>query len=57
VEDAVQRNCGKRAILMGHSMGTLVLLGLLHSPQYAKWRCVCVLAVCFAAALCQLAAS
>lgn len=40
VEAAVQKNCGKKAILIGHSMGTLVSLGLMQSPAFARWRWV-----------------
>ncbi|KAF8073211.1 Pla2g15 [Scenedesmus sp. PABB004] len=38
VSAAVARNCGRKAILVGHSMGTVVSLGLLQHPAYAAWR-------------------
>lgn len=38
IEAAVQKNCGKKAILIGHSMGTLVSLGLMQSPKFERWR-------------------
>lgn len=38
IETAVRKNCGKRAIIIGHSMGTLVSLGLLQSPGFQQWR-------------------
>jgi pimeloyl-ACP methyl ester carboxylesterase len=37
VSDAVAR-CKKKAIIVGHSMGTLVALGLLQSPRFETWR-------------------
>ncbi|WIA09654.1 hypothetical protein OEZ85_009041 [Tetradesmus obliquus] len=30
--------CDKKAIIIGHSMGTLVALGLLQSPRFEAWR-------------------
>lgn len=36
IENAVNNNCGKRAILIGHSMGGLVSVALLHRDQ--EWR-------------------
>jgi pimeloyl-ACP methyl ester carboxylesterase len=39
VEAAVHKNCGKKAIIIGHSMGTLVSLGLMQSPDFERWRC------------------
>lgn len=40
VEGAVARSCGKKAILVAHSMGTIVALGMLHSetPRFQRWR-------------------
>lgn len=38
VEAAVRKNCGKKAIIVGHSMGALVALGLMQSPGFEKWR-------------------
>lgn len=38
IEAAVKRNCGKKAIIIGHSMGTLVSLGLMQSPSFKQWR-------------------
>jgi hypothetical protein len=38
IQAAVQRNCGKKAVIIGHSMGTLVSLGLMQSPTYQTWR-------------------
>ncbi|KAF6256261.1 Lecithin:cholesterol acyltransferase-domain-containing protein [Scenedesmus sp. NREL 46B-D3] len=31
-------SCDKKAIILGHSMGTLVALGLLQSPRFKTWR-------------------
>jgi Lecithin:cholesterol acyltransferase len=39
VQDAVGRNCGRRAVILGHSMGTVVALGMLQNPRFAAWRC------------------
>jgi len=38
VSNAVELNCGKKAILLGHSMGSLVALGMLRSPKLLSWR-------------------
>jgi alpha-beta hydrolase superfamily lysophospholipase len=36
IENAVTNNCGKRAILIGHSMGGLVSVALLQRDS--EWR-------------------
>jgi alpha-beta hydrolase superfamily lysophospholipase len=36
IENAVNNNCGKRAIVIGHSMGGLVSTALLHRDH--EWR-------------------
>eukprot|EP00775_Hariotina_reticulata_P012030 gene12030-12175_t len=38
IEAAVDENCGKKAIMIGHSMGGLVSLALLRSPRLDAWR-------------------
>jgi pimeloyl-ACP methyl ester carboxylesterase len=38
IEAAVAANCGKKAILIGHSMGGLVGLALLRNPGLEAWR-------------------
>jgi pimeloyl-ACP methyl ester carboxylesterase len=38
IEAAVAANCGKKAILIGHSMGGLVGLALLRHPGLEAWR-------------------
>lgn len=37
IESAVRRNCGKKAVVIGHSMGGLVTLALLHRNQAWTW--------------------
>jgi pimeloyl-ACP methyl ester carboxylesterase len=38
IGQAVTANCGKKAVLVGHSMGTVVSLGLLQNPRFQAWR-------------------
>ncbi|WIA41156.1 hypothetical protein OEZ86_004776 [Tetradesmus obliquus] len=38
ISAAVAANCGKKAVLIAHSMGTLVTLGLLQNPRFQAWR-------------------
>lgn len=40
ISAAVAANCGKKAVLIAHSMGTLVTLGLLQNPRFQAWRWV-----------------
>jgi pimeloyl-ACP methyl ester carboxylesterase len=38
ISQAVASNCGKKAVLIGHSMGTIVSLGLMQNPRFQAWR-------------------
>lgn len=38
IEAAVKMTCGKKAIIIGHSMGTLVSLSLMQNPRFESWR-------------------
>lgn len=38
ITEAVHKNCNKKAIIIAHSMGTLVTLGILQHPKYQQWR-------------------
>lgn len=38
VADAVAKNCNKKALVIGHSMGSLVALGILQNPRFTEWR-------------------
>lgn len=38
IASAVKANGGKKAILVGHSMGSLVSLSLLQDPRHEAWR-------------------
>lgn len=35
---AVRANCGKKAILIGHSLGSVVTLQILREGRFADWK-------------------
>jgi hypothetical protein len=38
ISAAVKQNCGQKAIIISHSMGVNVALGLLRLPRMQQWR-------------------